>query len=248
VCRSATGQCDAAEHCSGTPKAPCPADAPAPSGTACDADHSVCTQDHCDGHGTCTAGPQLDCDDGYGCTQDSCDPVAGCVHTGTPSTSCLGAVSAGLQIRDNSNFFLDALKFSWKGGPVLLADLGNPTATTRYELCVYDASGVKMALGVQPGAGWSFVGSPSRPRGYQFKDRSGLQAGVNNIRLTGSSVTNASLKLKAKGPYLPDTTLHFGLPVTAQLYASDGSCWDAAFGAAETRRNDLDFFSAKKRP
>jgi hypothetical protein len=172
----------------------------------------------------------------------------GCVHTGSPSTSCVGAVGAGLQIRDSSNFFLDALKFSWKGGPVLLSDLGNPTATTRYELCVYDASGVKMALGVQPGGGWSFVGSPSKPRGYQFKDRSGLQAGVNNIRLTGSSVTNASLRLNAKGPYFPDTTLHFGLPVTAQLYASDGSCWDAAFGAAETRRNDVDFFSAKKRP
>ena len=56
------------------------------------------------------------------------------------------------------------------------------------------------------------------------------------------------MRLKAKGPYLPDTTLHFGLPVTAQLYASDGRCWDAAFGAAETRRNDPDFFSAKKRP
>ena len=103
-----------------------------------------------------------------------------------------------------------------------------------------------MALGVPPGAGWSFVGSPSAPRGYQYKDRSGAHAGVNNIRVTGSSISNAILKLKAKGPYLPDTTLPFGLPVTAQLYASDGSCWDAEFGAAETRRNDPGFFSGRK--
>jgi hypothetical protein len=220
----------------------------APAGTPCDADQNVCTADQCDGHGTCAPGGPINCDDGYGCTQDSCDPVAGCVHTGTPSTSCLAAVSAGLQIRDSSNFFLDALKFSWKGGPVFLADMGNPVEITRYELCIYDASGVKMALGVPPGAGWRSVGSSSAPRGYQYKDRQGLHAGINAISLTGSSVTHAIMKLKAKGPYLPDTTLGFGLPVTAQLYASDGSCWDAEFGAAETRLNEPDFFSGKKRP
>lgn len=48
-----------------------------------------------------------------------------------------------------------------------------------------------------------------------------------------------------KGELLPDTTLPFQLPVTAQLYASDGACWEAEFGAAETRRNELGGFSGK---
>jgi hypothetical protein len=245
VCRSAAGVCDVVERCPGQAQDACPGDAFAPSTTPCDADQNVCTMDHCDGQGTCAAGGPIECEDGNACTQDSCDPVAGCVSTGTPSTTCLPAVKALFQLRYNANFFLDSLKFDWKGGPVLLADLGNPLATTRYELCIYDASGVRMAMGVPPGSGWSFLGSPSAPRGYRFKDRSALQAGVRQIGLAGSSLERAILKLRGKGPYLPDTTLPFGLPVTAQLYASDGSCWDAEFGIGETRRNEAGFFSGK---
>ncbi len=247
VCRSATGACDVAERCTGQARAPCPSDGFAPSGTPCDVDQNVCTADQCDGHGTCTAGGPINCEDGNACTQDSCDPVKGCVSTGTPSTNCQPAAQAAVQLREDPNFFRDALKFTWKGGPVVLADLGDPLQTTRYELCVYDASGVRMAMGVPPGSGWSFLGSSSAPRGYQFKDRSALHEGVSQIRLTASSIGKASLKLQGKGPYVPRTTLPFGLPVTAQLYASDGSCWDTEFGVAATRRNEAGFFSGRAR-
>jgi uncharacterized repeat protein (TIGR01451 family) len=54
-------------------------------GTMCD-DGNVCTTGTtCDGVGgtvaSCTGGTPLDCDDHNPCTDDSCDPVAGCVHT-----------------------------------------------------------------------------------------------------------------------------------------------------------------------
>jgi hypothetical protein len=250
VCRSATGACDVAEHCTGQATAPCPADGFAPAGTACDVDQSVCTADQCNGNGTCTPGATINCEDGNACTQDSCDPVQGCVSTGEPSTTCLSAASAAFQLRDNANFFKDAVKFSWKGGPVFLADLGDPLDTTRYELCVYDSRGVRMAFGVPPGSGWSFLGSPSAPLGYRYKDRSALHGGVSDIKLKGSSVAKASLKLKGKGPYLhlPVAALPFVSPVTAQLHTSDGGCWDATFGVAETRRNDTGSFSGKVRP
>jgi hypothetical protein len=150
-------------------------------------------------------------------------------------------------MRDSSNFFLDSLKFSWKGGPVLIADLGDPTETTRNELCIYDAGGFRFALGVPPGSHWSLVGSQSAPRGYRYKDLSAAEAGVRDILLKGSSIGKASLKLNGRGPYLPDTTLPFALPVRAQLYASDGSCWDTRFGVAETKHNDTGSFSAKAR-
>ena len=47
---------------------------------ACNADSTVCTaNDLCVG-AICTAGKKVDCDDKNGCSNDSCDPVKGCVY------------------------------------------------------------------------------------------------------------------------------------------------------------------------
>ena len=55
--------------------------APLEVGTACD-DDDRCTGDgRCDGAGACAAGPTLPCADADPCTNDSCDPDQGCVHT-----------------------------------------------------------------------------------------------------------------------------------------------------------------------
>jgi hypothetical protein len=62
---------------------------PEPTGTPCP-DGNVCNGDEtCDGLGACTAGTNLDCDDGNPCTADSCGLTAGCEHTFLPaSTPC----------------------------------------------------------------------------------------------------------------------------------------------------------------
>ena len=103
-------------------------------------------------------------------------------------------------------------------------------------------------MGVPPGSGWSFLGPSSAPHGYRFKDRSALHDGVRKISLKGSSLEKAILKLQGKGPYLPDPTLPFDLPVTAQLYTSDGTCWDTEFQAADTRRNQSGGYIGWRRP
>jgi hypothetical protein len=79
VCRASVGICDVAEYCTGDSPV-CPPDSYQPDGTACDDD------DVCNGHeicqaGVCTAGVPLNCDDYNFCTNDSCDPLAGCVYT-----------------------------------------------------------------------------------------------------------------------------------------------------------------------
>jgi len=57
------------------------------SGSFCDLDSSVCTEDTCDGAGSCAAGTPLSCDDSNACTDDlACDPVAGCQFTDNVST------------------------------------------------------------------------------------------------------------------------------------------------------------------
>jgi cysteine-rich repeat protein len=65
VCDAETGECGFA---------------PAVDGTLCD-DANVCTTaDKCVA-GACVGGPVANCNDGNPCTDDSCDPVAGCVAT-----------------------------------------------------------------------------------------------------------------------------------------------------------------------
>jgi hypothetical protein len=63
-------------------------------GIPCDADHSMCTvayewggtyNDWCQG-GACVPGPPKVCDDGNGCTIDSCDELTGCSNT--PNGAC----------------------------------------------------------------------------------------------------------------------------------------------------------------
>jgi hypothetical protein len=61
-------------------------------GTSC-ADATVCNGAETCQAGTCTAGTPLVCDDGNACTTDSCDAVAGCLHT--PIAGCTPCVTAG---------------------------------------------------------------------------------------------------------------------------------------------------------
>jgi hypothetical protein len=245
VCRAASGVCDVAEECGGVAGEACPADAFAPAGGSCESDGDLCTEDECDGNGGCTTAGPLDCDDGNRCTQDSCDPLQGCVATGEPSNGCLAGAKVTFQVKDSINDNADLLKMSWKGGPVLVTQLGDPRIDTKYELCVYDGGGVKMALDVPPGAGWKSVGPAAAPKGFKFKGN-GAADGLRSIVIKASSLPKASFKISARGVSLPDTTLPFQQPVTAQIYAGDGMCWDASFGVVETRRNDVNGFSGRK--
>ena len=52
----------------------------APNGTAC-SDGSQCTAGDACQSGSCLSGAPVDCDDHNPCTDDSCDPASGCVHS-----------------------------------------------------------------------------------------------------------------------------------------------------------------------
>jgi hypothetical protein len=255
VCRPATDVCDVAEECTGVAGQTCPANGFAPSSTPCDEDANVCTVDQCDGNGTCALSSPVECDDGIVCTQDTCDPVLGCVYTGEPATTCQAPVKATLDVKDNALDVRDLLKFTWKGGPVLFPEFGDPTQTTQYELCVYDASGIRAAVGVPPGftppigPGWQLLGTSTVPKGYRYKDAAAAIMGVKEVKLQASSIDRANLKLVAKGLQLPDNPPPpFQLPVTAQLYSSDGRCWEAAFDTPETKKNLPGQFKGKLPP
>ena len=96
-------------------------------------------------------------------------------------------------------------------------------------------------------AGWSSVGSPSSPKGFKYKDAGACIDGIKLIKTKASSLSKASVKVVGKGDHLPDTEdLPFQFPVTAQVYASDGMCWEATFDQTEIRKNGDNGFSAKQ--
>jgi hypothetical protein len=232
-----------AEQCGGTAGQTCPSDGFAAANVVCDADGDVCSLDACDDAGACVFDSVLDCEDGNACTQDSCDPLDGCESSGTPALTCAPAAKSLLKIKDASSNRKDGVRFLWKGGPLLVPDMGDPTQTTRYELCVYDTRGVQMTLGVPPGAGWTVVGPIIAPKGFKYLDTAAQADGIRLIKTKGSSLDKAKLKVAGKGDNLPDTAaLPLQYPVTAQLYASDGMCWEAEFTQAETRKNEVGAF------
>ncbi len=61
---------------------------PIPTGSACE-DGDPCTSGEvCDASAACGGGSPTSCDDGNGCTADSCDPTSGCVHAPTTGVTC----------------------------------------------------------------------------------------------------------------------------------------------------------------
>ncbi|HEY8516330.1 MAG TPA: PKD domain-containing protein [Candidatus Binatia bacterium] len=124
-----------------------------------------------------------------------------------------------------------SLTFTWSRGTTTLADLGDPTATTEYALCVYDGSGLALATGARPGAKWSRVGTT----GYRYKDAGAYPGGIHSARVTSGK--NPRLVVKGKGVHLPAATLPLTLPVTAQLVASDGACWQGVYQAGKTTKS-----------
>lgn len=250
-CRPAVDTCDVLEECTGVAGQACPANGFSPASTSCNDDADVCTVDECDGSGNCVFDSNLECDDNNLCSQDTCDASLGCEYTGAPSNTCATASRALFKYKDNGTNTKDSIKFLWRGGPSLVGDMGDPTTpSTDYELCVYENGELRLALGVPGGAGWSTVGSPSSPKGYKYKDTFASTDGIKIIKTKASSLDKAKVKLTGKGNNIPDITnpahqLDWAFPVQAQLYASDGMCWDGTFGAGDTKKNEPGGFIGK---
>ena len=60
----------------------------------------------------------------------------------------------------------------------------------------------------------------------------------------GSVSSTAALVVKGKGPWLPPIGLPYAAPVTVQLQASSGGCWEAQFATPTLSTSTL--FKAKQ--
>jgi hypothetical protein len=232
-----------------------------PDGTACD-DGNPCTNaDHCTA-GTCGGTPAScgdfivqpacgeDCDVGPGgggdCTAN-CKFICG----PAPQNGCLAPTlsqKTRLQIKNKTPDTKDLLVWKWlKGQATTLPQLGSPTTTTGYTLCMWDQSANPQPIfraQIAPGGTcatkpcWKAINN-----GDKFKDKAASQHGMQNIVVKAGAAGKAKITLKGKGTPLQPPALPLTPTVTVQLKNDSGTCWTAPFSTPQL--NLPDQFKAK---
>jgi cysteine-rich repeat protein len=178
------------------------------------------------------------CDDATACTSDdSCSSGGECEGQAAIATGCFVSATADLQVLDKSGQNRDRLKWKWTNGEALVTgDLGDPSATTVYELCVFDQSGGTPSLAlsstISPSSAWLL--KPGK--GWKYADRNAASGGVRQALLRVGPDGKTRVQLKARGTALglpgpAELLTYFSQDpsVLVQLINSSGRCWTNEF-------------------
>ncbi len=175
-------------------------------------------------------------------------PVRSCAvcPAGPIVVGCSNAGKAGLIIKDGPvGKNKDQLKWTLRGTDTatIQDDLGNPAEETSYVMCAYDDGGATLvtSLIVAPSTAWT----NKAPKGWKFKDKTGLSDGVQKILLkTGPAGSKPKVQVKAKGGNVPVSgLLPLTAPVTVQLFNNEtGACWTSTLSVV--KKNDSTQFKA----
>ncbi len=149
--------------------------------------------------------------------------------------------------------FCDALGWPWgKGEAFEQLDLGTPTTSTTYTLCVYDTTASSPVLAAKLDvAPSSSLWSDDDPKGVRHKDKAGTSDGVTSLQLKTGAAAKTKVKLTAKGAALPlpaaAGTAYFEQDpkVVVHLFNSEGACWTSEFTSAATKKHDDGSFKAQ---
>jgi len=155
-------------------------------------------------------------------------PLAGCR---TPAV----AGKALLEIKDDlAADRKDSLQWRWNNGSATtIADFGDPRATTDYQLCIYDGTGLVLSAAA-PAGGTCHNASPcwrTTEFGFDYTDGELTPDGLQQLRLKQGLDGAASIRVKGRNVLLDPPTPPLGSPVTVQLSNSEGVCWEAVYGA-----------------
>ncbi len=218
-------------------------------GAACDDGNACTAPDLCAG-GVCTGTPDdgASCDDGDACSRpDTC--IAGiCVSAPAPREDCSMSTKASLRLRESDRPGKDLLQWKWDGGPVAVADFGDPAgAGTDFNFCIFDtSSGVPSTIfaGTLPGAAscdgrpcWKATGT----RGFRYKSASGAPEGIRQLKLKAAAKASIGLKAGRDALVLPVLPLEQSPSVSVQLSIEEGSCWQTLLDLPADRNTTTDF-------
>ena len=166
-------------------------------------------------------------------------PVSGCQPAATQK--------ALLRLRKGTTPAAATLLWKWvSSGTVDLSNFGNPSTTTDYLLCLYDAAGEKFS-GEVPAGGtcgtnpcWKALGTV----GFKYAYRVGTPNGLTKVLLKAGTAGKGKIGVQGADTNLAFPTLPLTMPVRAQLRQSGSSaCWEATYGQAIT--NSPTEFKAK---
>lgn len=166
-----------------------------------------------------------------------------------PDPGCDGVVGNGktrLKMRSRDGGSREDIRWEIKGVDSSLADFGDPTDDTDYQLCIYTEENGDADLvshpGARAGSGWR-----ERRDGFKFRDR-GKRSGDGLERVELRARDGARGKVAARGRGgdldLPDLPIPDDEDVRVQLHNSEGRCWDTLF--TDPRRNTEDRYDARE--
>jgi hypothetical protein len=145
-----------------------------------------------------------------------------------------------LVFKDVSDDRKDQLSWKWVRGEATAAGaFGDPTVLD-YTACAYDPAGhLVFEASIPSGADCAGTAcwAPKGTVGFKYLDRDQAPDGIKKSILKAGDDGKAKLQLKGGGANLPDVSLPVGLPLTFQLAASNGECWQAVFSAAGAKKN-----------
>ncbi len=175
-------------------------------------------------------------------------------ESGSPALACPVAPDAcrtpvvtgksQLALKDQSPDSKDQLRWRWtKGAATTLTELGDPTTTDHYDLCVYDGNGLRAGMVVP--AGGLCDGRPcwkASSKGFLYKNASGTPRGITKLHLKSGDAGKSAIQVAGKGDLLPLPTLaSLVAPLTLQLrHRASGLCWGATYAEPFQRRTDTD--------
>jgi len=158
-------------------------------------------------------------------------PVPGC-QLATPRR-------AELRISRGDTPARNTVKLKWLGSSVTKTMFGDPTTTSGYVLCLYDAAGMRIDAAAP--AGGSCGKSPcwkDVALGFRYGDPALTPAGVRKLTLRASRMGMGRITVQARGANLDVPTLPLAAPVTAQVQRSDtAQCWEATFSSTPSRND-----------
>lgn len=167
-------------------------------------------------------------------------PEAGCRTPAVPGKSTLA-------LKDKPDDAKDSFAWTWaKGSVTARSDFGDPTATTYYDLCVYDASSALVMTAAVPSGGLCGTKPCWKPtkRGFTYASKLLVPDGVQQLVLTDGAIAGkAKIVAKGKGVNVDMPTLPLAAPVRVQLKNTAGMCWEAVYSTPG--KNDASQLKAK---
>ena len=186
-----------------------------------------------------------ECDDGDTLDGDCCS--ATCT---IPTDPCRLAGKSQLLLKDDLRHDgRDEEKLVWKwtrGEATSVAELADPTGSSDYALCLYDAQGLRVDAEIPADpARWSAVGD----RGFRYRDQDGVASGVTKVSLRASSEAKAKAQVSGKGAALPIPALgELALPLSLELRNQEtGLCLESAFDEGDVVTQSPELFKARRR-